>query len=172
MTLSLGWGLFGVICSIDLAQLIATYSMPRFGCLVDKLPRSTIRCFNWSFLSKAASKPWNLWMVVTQAVNHAKGYVLQELFGHISVSKKIPYGYKNEINNIHSLLFCATCPIAGFLLVMLSLENLLPHGLANVCVLCHLVLLACLDTLFQQQSLWYDCTAPLPAGYLHFTLPL
>jgi hypothetical protein len=46
-----------------------------------------------------------------------------------------------------------------FLLVILSLENLLPHSLANGCVLCCWVLLACLDILFQQQSLWHIAIA-------------
>jgi hypothetical protein len=46
-----------------------------------------------------------------------------------------------------------------FLLVILSLGNLLPHSLANGCVLCRWVLLACSDILFQQQSLWHIAIA-------------
>jgi hypothetical protein len=46
-----------------------------------------------------------------------------------------------------------------FLLVFLSLENLLPRSLANGCVLCRWVLLACLDILFQRQSLWHIAIA-------------
>ncbi len=46
-----------------------------------------------------------------------------------------------------------------FLLVILSLENLLPRSLANGCVLCYLVLLACFDILFQRQSLWHIAIA-------------
>ncbi len=46
-----------------------------------------------------------------------------------------------------------------FLLVILSLENLLPCSLANGCVLCPWVLLACLDILFQRQSLWHIAIA-------------
>jgi hypothetical protein len=42
-----------------------------------------------------------------------------------------------------------------FLLVILSLENLLPRSLENGCVLCCWGLLTCLDILFQQQSLWH-----------------
>jgi hypothetical protein len=46
-----------------------------------------------------------------------------------------------------------------FLLVTLSLENLLPRSLANGCVLCHWILLAWLDILFQRQSLWHIASA-------------
>ena len=56
MALSFGWGLFGVICPIVLAWLIAAYSIPGFCCLVVKLPGLTIRCLNWSFGSNPASK--------------------------------------------------------------------------------------------------------------------
>ncbi len=56
MALSFGWGLFGVICPIVLAWLIAAYSIPDFFCLVVKVPGLTIRCLNWSFGSNPASK--------------------------------------------------------------------------------------------------------------------
>ncbi len=46
-----------------------------------------------------------------------------------------------------------------FLLVILSLKNLLPRSLANGCVLCCWALLACLDILFQWQSLWHIAVA-------------
>ena len=49
MALSFGWGLFGVICPIVLARLIAAYSIPGFRCSVVKSPGWTIRCLNWSF---------------------------------------------------------------------------------------------------------------------------
>ncbi len=65
--LSFGWSLFVVIVPIDLARLNATYSVPGFSSSVVKSPGSTINCLNWSFMSKQASKPLNLWMVVAQA---------------------------------------------------------------------------------------------------------
>jgi hypothetical protein len=46
-----------------------------------------------------------------------------------------------------------------FLLVILSLENLLPRSMENGCVLCRWVLLACVDILFQQQSIWHIAIA-------------
>jgi hypothetical protein len=46
-----------------------------------------------------------------------------------------------------------------FLLVILSLENLLPRSLANGCVPCHWVFLACFDVLYQRQSLWHIAIA-------------
>ncbi len=57
--------------------------------------------------------------------------------------------------------FCVTHPMVEFLLVILSLENLLPRSLANGCVLCRWVLLAFLDILFQWQSLWHIAIAIL-----------
>ncbi len=56
MALSFGWGLFGVVCPIVLARLIAAYSIPGFCCSVVKSPGSTIRCLNWSFGLNPASK--------------------------------------------------------------------------------------------------------------------
>ncbi len=49
--------------------------------------------------------------------------------------------------------------MVDFLLVILSFENLLPRSLANGCVLCCWLFLACLDKLFQQQSLWHIAIA-------------
>jgi hypothetical protein len=49
--------------------------------------------------------------------------------------------------------------MVNFLLVILSLENLLPRSLANGGVLCCWVLLACFDILFQQQTLWHIAIA-------------
>ncbi len=77
MALSFGWRLFGVICPIVLARLIAAYSIPGFCCLVVKLPGLTIRCLNWSFGSNPASKPWNLWIVVAQAVTRGQYVTVQ-----------------------------------------------------------------------------------------------
>ena len=51
--------------------------------------------------------------------------------------------------------FCVIHPVVELLLLILRLENLLPHSLANGCVLCCWVLLAWQDILFQRQSLWY-----------------
>ncbi len=56
MALSFGWGLFGVICPIVFARLIAAYSIPWFCCSVVKSPGLTIRCSNWLFGSNPASK--------------------------------------------------------------------------------------------------------------------
>jgi hypothetical protein len=67
MALSLGSRLFGVTVPVVFAWLIATYSIPGYCGLVVKMLGSTIKCLNWSFSSKSASKPWNLWMVVALA---------------------------------------------------------------------------------------------------------
>ncbi len=56
MALSFGWRLFGVICPIVLARLIAAYNIPGFCWLVVKSPGLTIRCLNWSFGLNPASK--------------------------------------------------------------------------------------------------------------------
>ncbi len=77
MALSFGWGLFGVMCPIVLAWLIAAYSIPGFCCLVFKSPGSTIRCLNWSFGSNPALKPWNLWIAVAQAVTRGQYVTVQ-----------------------------------------------------------------------------------------------
>ncbi len=78
-------------------------------------------------------------------------------FGNFSFPKIFP----NVITLISTCCspFCVTHPLMEFLLVVLSLENLLPHSLANGCVLCCWVLLACLDILFQRQSLWHIAIA-------------
>ncbi len=196
MALSFGWLLFGVICPIVLAQLIAVYSIPGFCCLLVKLPGLTIRCLNWSFGSNPASKPWNLLIAVTQAVIRGQYVTVQhdclglhvlvimamgmcwsmtmiklsELtcflwlscvdfwsFNKVIVLEIFPFSkiFPNGITIISMCysLFCVTHPMVEFLLVILCLENLLPRSLANGCVLCHWVHLACLDILFQRQSL-------------------
>ena len=112
MALSLGWRLFGVTVPIVFAGLNATYSIPGLCSLVVKLPGSTIKCLNWSFLSKPASKPWNIWMVVAQAGTRGQYVTLQhDCFwlqfsvimvmgmccshcGYFSVVEKIPNGDK------------------------------------------------------------------------------
>ncbi len=78
-------------------------------------------------------------------------------FGNFSFLKIFPNGIK--IISTCCSPFCVTHPMVKFMLVILSLENLLPHSLANGCVLCRWVLLACLDILFQQQSPWHIAIA-------------
>jgi hypothetical protein len=57
IALFFGWSSFVVTVLIILARLNATYSVPGFSSLVVKSPGSTIKCLNWSFLSKPASNP-------------------------------------------------------------------------------------------------------------------
>ena len=77
IALSFGWSSFGVTVPIVLARLSVTYCVPRFSSLVVKSRGSTINCLNWSFLSKPASNPWNLWMVVAQAGTRGQYVTLQ-----------------------------------------------------------------------------------------------
>ena len=77
MALSFGWSSFGVTVPIVLARLVAIYSIPGFSSSVIKSPGSTITCLNWSYLSKPASKPWNLWMLVAQAGTRGQYVTLQ-----------------------------------------------------------------------------------------------
>ncbi len=78
-------------------------------------------------------------------------------YGFFSFQKNFPNGIK--IISTCCSPFCVTHPMVEFLLVILSLKNLLPRSLANGCVLCCWVLLACLDILFQRQSLWHIAIA-------------
>ncbi len=79
MALSLGCGFFGLMWPIVLAWLIAIYSILGFCCSLNSLPGSTIKCLSWSFSSNPASKPWNLWIVVAQAVTRGQ-YVTEQHF--------------------------------------------------------------------------------------------
>ncbi len=72
IVLSLGWRLFGVTIFIVLARLSATKRIPGFCCSEVNSPGSTIKWLNLSFLLKPASEPWNLWMVVAQAVTRVQ----------------------------------------------------------------------------------------------------
>ncbi len=82
-------------------------------------------------------------------------------YGHVLVFFSFPKIFPNGIKIISTCCspFCVIHPMVEFLLVFLSLENLLPRSLANGCVLCRWVLLACLDILFQRQSLWHIAIA-------------
>jgi hypothetical protein len=99
---------------------------------MDKL--SELMCFLWLLFVEF----WSFHMV---------------MFWYFFSSKNFPKWYK-KISTCCSL-FCVTHPMVEFLLVILSLENLLPRSLANGCVFCHWALLAYFDILFQQQSLWH-----------------
>ncbi len=72
-----------------------------------------------------------------------------------------PKNFPNGIKIISTCCspFCVTHLMVKFLLIILSLKNLLPRSLANGCVLCRWVLLACLDIWFRQQSLWHIAIA-------------
>ncbi len=88
-------------------------------------------------------------------------WILLISHGHVlvifSLQKISPNGIK--IISMCCSPFCVTHPMVKFLLVILSLENLLPRILANGCVLCSWVLLACFGILFQWQSLWHIAIA-------------
>jgi hypothetical protein len=83
-----------------------------------------------------------------------------------------PKIFPNGITKISTCCspFCVTCPMVEFLLVILCLENLLPRSLANGCVLCYWVLLACLDILFQRQSLSHHCKNPTSGRIFTFDM--
>ena len=79
IALFFGWSSSGVIVPIDFARLSATYSVPGFRSSVVKSPGSTIKWLNWSFLSKPASKPWNLCIVVAHAGTRGQYVTLQHV---------------------------------------------------------------------------------------------
>ncbi len=127
--LSFGWSSFGVIVHIDLAWLNATYSVPGYSSSVVKSPGSTINCLNWSFMSKPASKPWNLWIVVAQAGTRGQYVTLQHVcfrlqnlviivmgtcctsLERFSGSKEITWKYTQQENHTYlSCRFRTVCP--------------------------------------------------------------
>ena len=83
IALFFGWSSSGVIVPIDFARLSATYSVPGFRSSVVKSPGSTIKWLNWSFLSKPASKPWNLCIVVAHAGTRGQYVTLQHVCLHL-----------------------------------------------------------------------------------------
>ncbi len=90
------------------------------------------------------------------------GVMLVFSHGHVLLFFSFPKIFPNGIKIVSTCCspFCVTHPMVEFLLVILSLENLLPRSLANGCVLCRwVVLLACLDIKFQRQSLWHIAIA-------------
>ncbi len=64
--LFLGFGMSLVMSPIVFTWLMATYSIPGCCCSYLISPGLMIKCWNWSFLSNPASKPWNLCIVVAQ----------------------------------------------------------------------------------------------------------
>ncbi len=64
--LFLRFGVSLVMSPIVFAQLMATKSIPGCCCSVLMCPGLMIKCWNWSFLSNPASKPWNLCILVAQ----------------------------------------------------------------------------------------------------------
>ncbi len=64
--LFLGFGVSLVMSPIVFAWLMATYCIPGWCCSDLISPGLMIKCWNWSFLSNPALKPWNLCIVVAQ----------------------------------------------------------------------------------------------------------